>query len=77
MAERGNLVEGRKTRRLENRILCKDGSYRWLSWSAVSDRGFIYANGRDITDLKGAQEQLDTLRQRNSQMPRGRPPWVP
>jgi PAS domain S-box-containing protein len=61
MAERGNLVEGRKTPRLENRILCKVGSYRWLSWSAVSDRGFIYANGRDITDLKGAQAQLDQL----------------
>ena len=62
MAELPNLVAGRKTRRLENRIICKDGSYRWLSWSAVPDRGFIYANARDITDLKQAQEQLDTLR---------------
>jgi hypothetical protein len=24
----------------ENRILCKDGSYRWLSWLAVLDRGY-------------------------------------
>ena len=62
MAELPNLVAGLKTRRLENRIICKDGSYRWLSWSAVQDRGFIYANARDITDLKQAQEQLDTLR---------------
>ena len=62
MAELPNLVAGQKTRRLENRIICKDGSYRWLSWSAVPDRGFIYANARDITDLKQAQEQLDTLR---------------
>ena len=62
MAELPNLVAGLKTRRLENRIICKDGSYRWLSWSAVPDRGFIYANARDITDLKQAQEQLDTLR---------------
>ena len=62
MAELPNLVAGLKTRRLENRIICKDGSYRWLSWSAVPDRGFIYATARDITDLKKAQEQLDTLR---------------
>ena len=62
MAELPNLVAGLKTRRLENRIICKDGSYRWLSWSAVPDRGFIYANARDITDLKQAQEQLETLR---------------
>ena len=62
MAEIPNLVAGRKTRRLENRIICKDGSYRWLSWSAVPDRGFIYATARDITDLKQAQEQLELLR---------------
>jgi len=62
MAERGNLAAGRKTPHLENRILCKDGSYRWLSWSAVPDRGLIYATARDITKLKHAQEQLDDLR---------------
>ena len=33
-----------------------------LSWSAVPDRGLIYSNRRDITDLKQAQERLDTLR---------------
>ena len=64
MAELPSLVAGLKTRRLENRIICKDGSYRWLSWSAVPDRGIIYATARDITDLKQAQEQLDTLRRR-------------
>ena len=62
MAELGNLVAGLRTRQLENRIIGKDGSYRWLSWSAVPDRGFIYATARDITDLKKAQEQLETLR---------------
>jgi PAS domain S-box-containing protein len=61
-AELGNLIAGRKTQHLENRILCKDGSYRWLSWFAVPDRGIVYSVGRDITNLKQAQEQLDTLR---------------
>lgn len=61
-AELANLIAGRKTRHLENRILCKDGSYQWLSWFAVPDRGVIYSVGRNITTLKQAQEQLDMLR---------------
>ncbi len=62
LAERSSLAAGRKTPHLEIRILCKDGSYRWLSWSAVPDRGLIYATARDITSLKRAEEQLDDLR---------------
>jgi PAS domain S-box-containing protein len=62
MAELVNLVTGLRTRQLENRIIGKDGLYRWLSWSAAPDRGLIYAAARDITDLKKAQEQLETLR---------------
>ena len=61
-AELAGLLKGRQTRHLENRIACKDGSYRILSWLAVLDRGLIYAAGRDITDLKEAQEQLGALR---------------
>ena len=61
-AELANLIAGGNTRHLENRILCKDGSYRWLSWSAVPDRGVIYSVARDITDLKRSQEQLHALR---------------
>jgi PAS domain S-box-containing protein len=58
--ELARLLAGRQTRHLENRILY--GSYRWLSWFAVLDRGLIYAAGRDINDLKLAQEQLGALR---------------
>jgi len=61
-AELANLIAGGNTRHLENRILCKDGSYRWLSWSAVPDRGVIYSVARDITDLKHSEEQLHALR---------------
>ena len=46
----------------ENRIRCKDGSYRWLSWRSISDRSFRYAIARDITNLKQTQEQLHNLR---------------
>jgi PAS domain S-box-containing protein len=57
-----NLLAGKRTQNFETRVLCKNGSYRWLSWHAVSDRGLIYASGRDITNLKQAQEELSTLR---------------
>jgi PAS domain S-box-containing protein len=46
----------------ENRIRCKDGSYRWMSWRSISDRSFRYAVARDITNLKQTQEQLHALR---------------
>jgi PAS domain S-box-containing protein len=61
-AELANLSAGRKTLHFENRIKSKDGSYHWLSWFAVQERGLIYATGRDITDLKRAEEQLHILR---------------
>jgi PAS domain S-box-containing protein len=46
----------------ENRIRCKDGSYRWMSWRSISDRSFRYAVARDITNLKRTQGQLHALR---------------
>jgi PAS domain S-box-containing protein len=35
----------------ENRFPCKDGSARWLSWSATLDvdRGIVFCSGRDIS----------------------------
>jgi PAS domain S-box-containing protein len=44
----------------ENRYLCKDGSIRWLSWSAVYDgnEGRTYATARDITLNKQQEEAL-------------------
>jgi two-component system sensor histidine kinase/response regulator len=44
----------------ENRYRCKDGSYRWLLWSATAndDRGLIHATARDVTGRKQMEEQL-------------------
>jgi PAS domain S-box-containing protein len=56
------LQAGKPSPYFENRIQCKDGSYRWLSWRAMSDRSSVYAIARDISNLKQTQEQLYTLR---------------
>jgi PAS domain S-box-containing protein len=44
----------------ENRYICKDGSYRWLSWNAVSvpDQKLTYAVARDITRRRRVEEAL-------------------
>ena len=44
--------------RFESRFRHKDGSYRWLSWTGVSDKDHNYAVARDITAEKAAAERL-------------------
>jgi rsbT co-antagonist protein RsbR len=50
---------GYETIGFENRYLCKDGSYRWLAWTAAAstDEGLIYASARDITAHRTALEE--------------------
>jgi PAS domain S-box-containing protein len=51
------------TASFEGRYICKDGSVRWLGWTAasvVSDR-IIYIFARDITPRKLAEEQVRRL----------------
>lgn len=52
------LRDGDEGIRFENRLRCRDGSYRWLQWSAVPMRhGAIYGIARDITDQKTAARE--------------------
>ncbi len=53
-----NLQQGNVTVRFESRFRHKDGSYRWLSWTGVSDQDHIYAVARDVTAEKAAAERL-------------------
>ena len=57
--ETARLTDGMTTLRFENRYRHRDGSYRWLSWSAVPEHGLIHAVARDITGEKAANEALN------------------
>ena len=64
------VANGSKLVHFRNRYRCKDGTYKWLAWSAsaaLSD-GSIYAVARDVTDEVDAevsvQEHCDAQRTR-------------
>lgn len=51
---RATLAAGKPLRDFENRYLCKDGSYRWLSWQSVTEPGapLVFAVARDVTERR-------------------------
>jgi len=61
-AEIRHLASGRMTTRFESRFRHKDNSYRWFSWKAAPEKGRIYATGRDITELKDAENKMREMR---------------
>ncbi|WP_153062173.1 PAS domain S-box protein, partial [Escherichia coli] len=67
LAAAAGLTRGAPQLAFENRYRRRDGSYRWLSWNAVSKDGKIYATVRDVTVMKEQAEALahaeDALRQ--------------
>jgi len=65
VVEKNRLEEGKVTFAFENRYLCKDGSYKWLLWNAVSvsEQEVVYAVARDITERKRAEEALRDSRE--------------
>jgi diguanylate cyclase (GGDEF)-like protein/PAS domain S-box-containing protein len=60
IAEGGKLAQGAKTISFRNRYRCKDGSYKWLEWTAapVAEQSLIYAIARDITAKQAAEDAL-------------------
>ena len=59
------LIAGGDLVSFENRYRCKDGSYRWMLWTATPfvEQRLIYAAARDITERKMMEETL--ARERN------------
>jgi PAS domain S-box-containing protein len=58
VAEFGKLAAGTPSRGFENRMRHKDGSWRWMSWTAGVDDGRIYAVARDVTADKARAEEI-------------------
>ena len=60
VAELEKLKKDHPVISLENRYLCQDGTYKWLSWTAspFAEEGLIYAVARDVTFSKQAEAEL-------------------
>ncbi|WP_260983898.1 PAS domain-containing hybrid sensor histidine kinase/response regulator [Pseudomonas oryzihabitans] len=61
------LEHGLRLNKFENRYRCKEGGYRWISWTAQAAEGVIIGVGRNITEDKEQALALavaeDALRQ--------------
>ncbi len=58
VAERDWLAAGQTTITFENRLRCRDGRYRVLSWTAVPVDGLHYCVGRDVTGDRDRERAL-------------------
>jgi PAS domain S-box-containing protein len=56
--ELDKLARGERTTRFMNRYRHKDGSYRWLSWTAAPDEDLVFATARDVTAEMEAEAAL-------------------
>ncbi len=61
-----DLAAGKAVRDFENRIRCKDGSYRWLSWNAFTDKesGLMFVEAHDTTEQRITRKQLELSEER-------------
>jgi PAS domain S-box-containing protein len=57
------LARGEKVVQFENRIVCRDGSVRWLQWDtqALLEEGLLFCAARDVTDRRLAEDKLCLL----------------
>jgi two-component system, sensor histidine kinase and response regulator len=63
LAEAAKLSAGKEVVYFENRYRHKDGTLRWLMWTAVPapEQQVVYAAARDITERKAADETMTEL----------------
>lgn len=43
----------------EYRLCHKQGGYRWIAWTAAFANGRVFANGRDVTEQRARQAELE------------------
>lgn len=54
------LAEGQDIVGFESRVICADGTVRWLQWNTrtMPERGVVYGVARDVTDRRNADAEL-------------------
>ena len=62
-AAMSGLLTGGQIIGFENRYRAKDGSYKWLQWTAapVASQGLIYGAARDVSERKAAESRMTQL----------------
>ncbi len=65
VAEARKVARGGESVLFENRYVCKDGSYRWLSWNAIAleEEGLFYCSVRDVTEQRRVAQELKKARE--------------
>ncbi len=56
------ITGDRKSQGFTNRYRTKSGSYKWISWNSsdvFGEDGFVFAYGRDVTEMKELQQLLE------------------
>jgi PAS domain S-box-containing protein len=63
LARAVEILGGSDVALFENRYRCRDGSYRWLAWSARSEysEGLVYCAARDVTESRRHRDLVDKL----------------
>ena len=58
---KSEIVEGKQVYRFENRYLCKDGTYKWLSWNSIPypEENVMFGVARDVTQNKLIEEKIN------------------
>lgn len=58
-----DLLDGTDVPAFENRYRCRDGSYRWLAWSARGDAEHqqVHCAARDVTESRRHRDLVDEL----------------
>jgi PAS domain S-box-containing protein len=59
-----HLLDGGSEGSCENRMRCRDGSYRWVHWNAAPLPGqrLFFATGRDVTERKRMTAELEAAK---------------
>jgi two-component system cell cycle sensor histidine kinase/response regulator CckA len=60
LRSRARIQQGQPSRGFENRYRCKDGSYRWLSWSvhSLAESQQVFGVARDVTERRKIVDAL-------------------